>query len=128
MRQEHEIFNATIRKMVRQQPNSSGAVLIKKLEKSGFNYSGYYDLFDMVARKLGITVLAEQLIDEEKDKVLGYRPILKYYPGNKINATPGEKNLCANFLTYNKCHEIMAKELVSRIQQVPDIEKFLSND
>ena len=123
MKTPSEIFKKKKKKILNDQPNSSTAEFIKRIQASR-SYSTYYSLFDDLSFRIGLTILAIPIIDND-NRTISYQPVMKYYPHNKLNEEPRNQKLSDNNLNYDNCHSLLAKELIYRIQRIPNRSDFL---
>lgn len=123
-----EAFNKQIAKMLKEQPFGSARVVIKIAEKFPGQKS-YYALLDNFAYgKLRIGFGTSSVFKGDTDRHLGYIPLLKYYPDNPLGENPRDYQLINDFekpLGLDKAYALIAKELVYRIAQIPNLDELL---
>lgn len=122
-------FNREINHILQEQPDSTAACTIRKVEQSKPNFKNHYALFDEFAFELGLGIVAHPVFNAKTDKLLGYIPIIKYYPNNKMGETPKEDNL-DTYTTYkelNDCYAFLAKELLYRIMRITNLDELIAS-
>lgn len=121
-----QAFSRRIKKFLSEQPESNASQTIRKIEILNPNFNTYYGLFDDFAFKLGLGIIAIEIVNKNY-KTIGYIPSIKYYPDNLLNEEPRTDRLIseASPLRLNKSYEYMAKELLYRIMRVPNLEELI---
>lgn len=117
-----QAFSRRIKKFLSEQPESNASKTIRQMEQLNPHFTSYYGLFDELAYKLGIGMIAAEIVNRNY-KTIGYIPSIKYYPDNLLDEEPRTKPLISESspLSLNKCHEYLAKEVLYRIMRVPDL-------
>lgn len=117
-------FNNEIKALLKMK-GSGSAELIRTL-LNGKSVQSYYVFFDNLCFKLGISFNGKMCIND-KDKVVGYFPIIVYNRNNLINEVPKEDKLTVNYVSENQCYEIIAKSLVYRLMRISNIKEVIQN-
>jgi hypothetical protein len=86
---------------------------------------GFYSMFDEFAYKLGLSFNALPFYNDRSEKLMGYIPYLSYLPDNKFGEKREEIRVGTLPQTSTKCNEMLAKAVLYKIQEIPDLEKVI---
>lgn len=122
-----QAFENRIKRFLKEQPDSTASITIKKLESYYPNFRSYYSLFDEFSFRLGIGIIAKEVVGSKTNKTIGYVPCLKYYADNLLKEEPRVEPLVSGTtpLKLNHCYDYLAKELLYRIMRIQNLEAFM---
>ena len=123
-----QAFDKRIQKFLDEQPNSSASKTIRQIERSNPSFKSFYILFDDFTYKLGIEMIARDVVNERTGKILGYIPCIKYSSNKFLNEKPRVEPLIDSEFPLNliDCYEYLAKELLYRIMRIQDLDELIS--
>lgn len=121
-------FNRKIQSYLNEIPNSSASDTIRFIQSQSNRNVGFYGMFDDFAFKLGLNFNAVPFYNERNDKLMGYIPYLVFSNENKFGIEKGEQRISSTPIKLDKCYEMIAKEVLYKIQAIPNLEKVIGGE
>lgn len=102
--------------------NSDAKHLILELTEN-IKIKSYYIFFDEICERIGISLIALPIINDN-DKIIAYRPIIRYCYGNTLNETPREERL-SDPVSESICYKYLTKALIYRLTKVNNLKDLV---
>lgn len=104
------VFNQEIQEISKSMPLAFQRLLDNFPDKKWIK--DHYQFFDEISSIVGVSIGTKQLIDEKKDKTIGFYPIFRFKPNNIFGKGPNEVKQCEALHSIDACYKILARKLV----------------
>lgn len=121
-------FNQKIRLYLTDDINDAYSNTVKLIMTLYPGTNDYYTVFDSFTFRLGMAMLTIPVIDEH-DKIIGYRPKIKYYPNNLFNKEAGTEDLIDSIspVSFDNAYACLAKESLYRITSIKGLAEIIAD-
>ncbi len=126
----NKAFDKEINSYLIETPNSSHSETIRILKSNFPNYSNYYDMFDFLSYRIGVSMSIKCITDITGKKTIGYIPIIKYLTNNYFQEKPNSEydTSIHTPIELTECYKYLAKGILYHFSRIPNLIEVLKKD